>query len=82
LGVNSGGGGFVPGSTTSVSAVGGVAKFTNLTLDSTGSYTLDATDSADAGISTLSNKFYVAPDPPVALSSPSNPPAKPATLLT
>ena len=46
LTVASGPGGFASGSTTSVSAVKGIATFSNLLLDTAGSYTLGASDGA------------------------------------
>ena len=42
LAVASGRGGFATGSTTSVAAVNGVATFSNLLLDTAGTYTLSA----------------------------------------
>jgi hypothetical protein len=44
LAVSSGAAGFASGSTTSAAAVNGVATFSNLVLDTAGSYTLGATD--------------------------------------
>jgi hypothetical protein len=44
IAIASGPGGFATGSTTSVPAVNGVATFSNLTLDTAGTYMLQATD--------------------------------------
>jgi RHS repeat-associated protein len=49
LAVGTGPGGFASGSTTSVATVNGVATFTNLLLDTEGTYTLSASDGALAG---------------------------------
>ena len=49
IAVASGPGGLTAGSTTSVAAVSGVATFSNLVLDTTGTYTLKATDGALTG---------------------------------
>ena len=46
IAVTAGPGGLTAGSTTSVAAVGGVAVFSNLVLDTAGTYTLKATDGA------------------------------------
>jgi hypothetical protein len=54
-------GSFTGSSTTSVNAVNGVAKFTNLVLDSAGGYTLKGTDSADGLTSAASSSFTVSP---------------------
>ena len=49
LAVASGRGGFATGSTTSVAAVNGVATFSNLLLDTAGTYTLSAGDGSLTG---------------------------------
>ena len=58
IAVTSGPGGLAAGSTTSVSAVNGVATFSNLLFDTAGTYTLNATDgtlsSATSGSITIS----------------------------
>ena len=48
-------------STASVSAIKGVATFSNLTLDTAGSYTLKGTDAADSLASAASGAFNVNP---------------------
>ncbi len=54
--VASGPGGFDPSSTTTVAFANGIATFSNLILNTAGSYTLQASDAADAGgLITVSN---------------------------
>ena len=52
IAVASGPGGLASGSTTSVAAVSGVATFSNLVLDTSGSYTLTVSDSGMTGATT------------------------------
>ncbi|HEV8060078.1 MAG TPA: DUF4214 domain-containing protein [Gemmataceae bacterium] len=60
LSVVSGPGGFAGGSTMAVTVSGGIATFSNLTLDTAGSYTLG--ESATGGLSgTNSNSFTIDP---------------------
>ncbi|HEV3304153.1 MAG TPA: putative Ig domain-containing protein [Planctomycetaceae bacterium] len=59
VGVASGPGGFASGSTTSVAATNGVATFTNLIFNTTGSYTLSVSDGSLAGAS--SGSFTINP---------------------
>jgi uncharacterized delta-60 repeat protein len=54
IAIASGPAGAVLGGTTAVAAVGGVATFGNLTLSTPGAYTLTASDSADAPVSSAS----------------------------
>ena len=66
IGNNPSGGAFRPSATTTVTPVAGVATFTNLRLDKTGSgYTLTAT-ATDAG-ATSSAAFNIVPAPPLRL---------------
>src|SRR5207248_391278 len=58
MAVASGPGGFDVGSTASVAAVSGVATFSNLKLDTAGSYTLSATDGSLTG-SGASSSFTI-----------------------
>ncbi len=61
IAVASGPGGFTAGSTASVAAVAGVATFDSLVLDTSGNYSLTATDGALASVT--SNKFAVSTAP-------------------
>jgi hypothetical protein len=61
IGVATGPGGFAAGSTTSVSAVSGVATFNNLVLDTSGTYTLTATDGTLASVTSGNVVIAVAP---------------------
>ena len=55
------GGVFTGGSTTTVDASDGVAKFSNLVLDTAGPYTLEAKDTADGLTSSPSTSFTIGP---------------------
>ena len=59
--VASGPGALTGTSTTSVTAVKGVATFGNLTLDTAGGYTLQASDTTDSLTSAASNSFTISP---------------------
>jgi len=61
IAVASGPGGFAAGSTTSVHAVGGVATFSNLFLNTPGTYTLNATDGTLAGITSPTITINIGP---------------------
>jgi beta-glucanase (GH16 family) len=54
-------GAFTTASTSSTSAIGGVAIFRNLTLDIAGAYTLTANDAGDDLTSAQSNSFTITP---------------------
>ncbi len=55
------GGVFAPSSTTTVVASGGIGTFSNLVLDTAGSYTLKASDASPALTSAASSSFVVSP---------------------
>jgi len=61
IAVASGPGGFATGSTTSVSAAGGVATFSNLMLNTAGNYTLSVTDGTLTGVTSTSITVGVSP---------------------
>jgi hypothetical protein len=61
------GGVFTPSSVPSVNATSGQATFSNLTLDTAGTYTLAAADAADS-LSILSSPFTIAPAAAVKLA--------------
>ncbi len=63
IAVASGPGGFATGSTTHVSAASGLATFSNLTLNTAGTYTLSVTDGTLAG--NTSNNIVIGLSPPV-----------------
>ena len=68
--IASGPGSFAAGSTTSVAAVNGVATFSNLILDTAGTYTLKATDGTLASVT--SGNIVVRLAPPLSITAPTN----------
>ncbi|MGA3066468.1 MAG: S53 family peptidase [Tepidisphaeraceae bacterium] len=70
LSINSGpaGGAFTSSSTTTVDAVSGVARFTNLALDTAGTYTLAAADATDGLGTFVSDSFTITPLPVISSS--------------
>jgi hypothetical protein len=63
LSINSGPGTWSSGSTLTVTAVNGVATFGSLTFDTSGTYTLSASDSADTIGPIVTNTVNIAPGP-------------------
>ena len=75
------GGAFTGGSTTTVNVTNGVASFTNLVLDTAGSYTLTATPTGITGVSTAitstaftvkpatENKLIISPEPASSITA-------------
>jgi hypothetical protein len=61
IAVASGPSGFASGSTTSVHAVGGLATFSNLFLNTPGAYTLNATDGTLAGVTSSTITINIGP---------------------
>jgi hypothetical protein len=69
MAIQSGPGGFESTSTTQVAAVNGVASFSNLVLDSAGSYTLSATDGGLTPATSTSFQVSAGPAAQLAFSS-------------
>jgi hypothetical protein len=63
LSINSGPGGWTTGTTLTATAVNGVATFSSLIFNTSGSYTLSVSDSADTFGPIVSNTFDIAPLP-------------------